>query len=188
MPLCKQTHVFPHLLSASGPQAHAFPGFLVLRMGRLSASFLYFPLLQSRQDELLELENRILGSEERMSAFSAIGLLFILPEEDVALAKYLQWGLALRFQQETGRQQKYGKQADNNTMENEGTAGTRGHAPALPRELLSPLGNCGPEKWGLKGTVLSDLSVTTKNLGCFVELPNFQNNLKNHCLKLVQAT
>lgn len=69
-------------------------------------------------------------------------------------------------------------------MGNEGTVGTRGQAPALPREL----GNCGPEEWGAGRTVLPDLLVTTKNMECFVELPTFQNNLKNHCLKLVQAT
>lgn len=89
MPLCKQTRVSLTYCLPQDPQAHAFPGFLDLRMGRLSASFLSFPLLQSHQGKLLELENRILGSEERMSAFSAIGLLFILQEEDVALEKYL---------------------------------------------------------------------------------------------------
>lgn len=55
-------------------------------MERLSANFLSFPFLQSHQGELLELENRILGSEKRVSA---IELLFILQEESVALEKYL---------------------------------------------------------------------------------------------------
>lgn len=47
----------------------------------------------------------MLGSEERMPAFSAVGLLFILQEEDVALEEYPQQGqsaLKLQHQWEPG--------------------------------------------------------------------------------------
>lgn len=99
-------------------------------MTALQLSFFPCPLISPgfcpSKSELLELQNRIMGSEERMSAFSAMGLWFILQEEDVALEEHPeQQGLALKFQhqQEPGRKRECRKQAESQAVANEGTWG-----------------------------------------------------------------
>lgn len=75
------------------------------------------------------------------------------------------------------------EQAGNNAMGNEGTLGTRGHAPALPRELLLPLGNCGPEQWGTKGDSVTGSFSHNQKPGMFCGISQFSKQLENSLFK-----
>lgn len=144
--------------------------------------------------ELWELGNRIMGSEERMSVFSAVGLLFILQEEGVPLEEDpQQWGLALKFQhqQEPGRQRAGRKRAESHAVGNEGLWGPE------DTRLVCIGSCCGLQamvaRWEVGGggvSVARSSFLRTRNLECFCGIssfPNVGNNLKHHCLKPVQA-
>lgn len=83
-----------------------------------------------------------------MPACSATGLLCVLQEEgEVSAAVGTGW----LSSSSTGRSQAGGTNAGSRLAicsRERGTVVTRGHTPALPRELLLPLGSCGPEGMG----------------------------------------